>query len=131
MAEPLADRVWQVLVVDDEADLRTLVRLTLEFDDASMVVATAGNPTEALAAAEETSPDLVILDQLLGGPVTGLQVAEQLRTAHPSARVIIFSAAQDVVDLRDPASSDVVDAVLAKMDIGDLPSVIRRVLATA
>ena len=118
--------MWQVLVVDDEADLRTLVRLTLEFDDHLAVVATASDAAEALVAAQETHPDLVILDYMLGGPVTGLQVADQLRTAHPGTRVIIFSAAQDVIDLRDGR----IDAVVAKMDIGDLPSIVRRVLDT-
>ena len=39
--------------------------------------------------------------------------------------MILFSAASDVIDLRDGR----VDAVLAKMDVGTLPSVIRRVLA--
>ena len=119
-------RRWSVLVVDDEADLRTLVRLTLEFDDHQMVVATAGDADEALQAASETPPDLIVLDQMLGGPVTGLQVAARLRELHPTTRVILFSAAEDVIDLRD----GMVDAVLPKMDISALPGVVRRVLAS-
>lgn len=116
---------WSVLVVDDEADLRRLVRLTLEFDDDLMVVATAGDATEALDVAREVSPDLVVLDQMLGGPVTGLQVAAQLRALDPSTRVIMFSAADRVIDLRDHP----VDAVVPKMEISELPAVVRRVLA--
>ena len=125
MAEAGTERVWQILVVDDEDDLRTLVRVTLEYEDGVEVIATAATPAEALALADQTSPDLVILDQLLGGPVTGLQVADRLHAAHPKTRVIMFSAAQDVIDLRDHAG---VDAVLAKMDIGELPAIVRRVL---
>jgi DNA-binding NarL/FixJ family response regulator len=125
MADGGTDRVRQVLVVDDEDDLRTLVRVTLEYEEDMEVVATASTPAEALELADRTAPDLVILDQLLGGPVTGLQVADRLHAAHPETRVILFSAAQDVIDLRE---HDGVDAVLAKMDIGELPAVIRRVL---
>ena len=125
MADSGAERVWQVLVVDDEDDLRALVRVTLEYEEGVEVIADAATPSEALEKAAETSPDLVILDQLLGGPVTGLQVADRLHAAHPGTRVIMFSAAQDVIDLREHAG---VDAVLAKMDIGSLPTVIRRVL---
>lgn len=116
--------VWNVLVVDDEADLRTLVRLTLEFEDELMVVTTAAGASEAVAAAAAVPPDLVILDQMLGGRVSGMQVAEQLRTLHPAARVIIFSAGQDVIDLRDRR----VDAIVPKMDINELPGIIRRIL---
>ena len=118
-------RVWNVLIVDDEADLRTLVTLTLGFEEDLAVVATASSAVEAIVLADETDPDLVILDHMLGGPVTGLQVADQLRATHPATRVILFSAAQDVVDLRDHA----VDAVVAKMDSGELPAIIQRVLA--
>jgi len=116
---------WSVLVVDDEADLRTLVQLTLEFDDDLMVVATAGGAAEAVTLAAEVDPDLVVLDQMLGGPVTGLEVAGQLRALHPRTRVIMFSAADDAVDLRDER----IDAVVPKMEIGELPAIVRRLLA--
>lgn len=118
-------RGWNVLVVDDEADLRTLVRLTLEFEDDLMVVTTVAGASEAVAAAAAMPPDLVILDQMLGGPVSGIQVAEQLRAIHPRTRVIIFSAAQDVIDLRDGRF----DAIVPKMHINELPGIIRRMLA--
>lgn len=112
-----------VLVVDDEADLRTLVRLILEFEDGVIVVATASGPAEALRIAAETPPDVVVLDHMLGDRVTGLQVAAEFRAAHPDTRLIIFSAA-DVVDLREGR----VDGFLPKMDIDELPAMIRRVL---
>lgn len=117
--------VWNVLVVDDEADLRALVRLTLEFEDDLRVIATAANPEEAVRAAAEVRPDLVILDQMLGGRVTGLQVADTLRAEHPDARVIIFSAADDAIDLREGR----VDAFVPKMDINELPAIIRSLRA--
>ena len=120
----VGDRDWNVLVVDDEVDLLTLVRRTLEFEDRCSIV-TASTAAEAMERAAETPPDLVVLDHVLGGPVTGLQLADRLRRAHPQARVILFSAVTDVIDLRDHP----VDAVVAKMDVGDLASVVRRVLA--
>jgi DNA-binding NarL/FixJ family response regulator len=117
------DRAVTVLVVDDEADLRTLVRLILEFEDGVTGVATASGADEALRLAAECEPDVVVLDQMLGDRVTGLQVAAEFRAAHPNARLIIFSAT-DVVDLR----AGRVDAFLPKMDIDELPATIRRVL---
>lgn len=118
------ERAVSVLVVDDEADLRTLVRLTLEFEDGVVVVATAADAAEAMRVAAEFRPDVVVLDQMLGGRMTGLQVAADLRAAHPHTRLIIFSASADVLDLRDGR----VDAFLPKMDIDELPAMIRRVL---
>jgi DNA-binding NarL/FixJ family response regulator len=127
MAEDAGERIWNVLVVDDEADLLTLVRLTLEFESSLSVVATAQDAGEAILLADSLQPEVVVLDQMLGGAVTGLQVADQLRAAHPDVRVILFSAAADVIDLREHR----VDAVVSKMDVADLPSVIRRVVGSA
>jgi DNA-binding NarL/FixJ family response regulator len=116
---------WSVLIVDDEPDLRALVRLTLQFEDGLEVVGMASDADEAVACVESTSPDLVVLDHLLGGPVTGLQVADLVRSLRPGTRVILFSAADAVIDLRDGR----VDAVVSKMDLVTLPEVARRVLA--
>jgi DNA-binding NarL/FixJ family response regulator len=120
-------RVWSVVVVDDEEDLRRLVQLTLQFDDELRVVAVARDADEALALVRATAPDLVVLDHLLGGPVTGLQVAGRLRVDLPATRVILFSAGDAVIDIRDSS----VDAVVSKMDLGTLPDVARRVLAAS
>jgi DNA-binding NarL/FixJ family response regulator len=120
-------RVWSVVVVDDEEDLRRLVQLTLQFDDELRVVAVARDADEALALVRATAPDLVVLDHLLGGPVTGLPVAGRLRVDLPATRVILFSAGDAVIDIRDSS----VDAVVSKMDLGTLPDVARRVLAAS
>ena len=118
------DHVWSVLVADDEADLRRLVTMTLEFDEQLKVVASASSGAEAIEMAAATRPDLAILDQMLGGPVTGLDVAARLREAQPGVRVILFSAADHVIDLRDGR----IDALVSKADINDLAEIAHRVL---
>jgi CheY-like chemotaxis protein len=116
--------MWQVLVVEDEADLRKLVKVTLEFDEELVVVALAGSAVEAVEAAQRTSPDLIVLDNKLGGGETGLDIAARLREANPGVRLVLFSANSDIIDLRDSP----VDAVLAKTDISRLPEVVHRLL---
>ena len=128
MASGAEGRVWTVVVVDDEDDLRALVELTLKFEDSLRVVAVAGNAEQALVCVRETTPDLLVVDHLLGGPVTGLQVAGQVRADLPETRVILFSAADTVIDLREPGAATV-DAVVSKMDLVTLPDVARRVLS--
>lgn len=120
------ESVWQVLVVDDEIDLRKLVKVALEFDEQLVVVGVAGSAAEAVEAAQRTSPDLIVLDNKLGGGETGLEIATQLRQAIPGVRLVLFSASADVIDLRDSA----VDAVLDKTDIARLPELVHRLLDT-
>ena len=119
------ESVWQVLVVDDEIDIRKLVKVALEFDEQLVVVGVAGSAVEAVEAAQRTAPDLIVLDNKLGGGETGLDIAIQLRQALPDVRLVLFSA-NDVIDLRESQ----VDAVLPKTDIARLPEVVHRLLDT-
>ena len=66
----------RVLVVDDEADTRELLRTLLQRFDAG--VATANNATEALSLVSSTRPDIIISD--VGMPGTdGYEFMRQVR----------------------------------------------------
>ncbi len=65
-----------VLVVDDEATVREVVRRYLERDGYSVVE--AGDGRHALQVFRESQPDLVILDLMLPG-LDGLDVADEMR----------------------------------------------------
>ena len=119
-------RAWRVLVADDEDDLRRLMTMTLEFDEQLEVVASARSGAEAIELAHANELDLAVLDQMLGGPVSGLDVAAALRASHPGVRVILFSAADHALDVGDER----IDALVAKTEIGDLAEIARRVLDT-
>lgn len=111
-------------MADDEADLRRLMIMALEFDERLEVVGSASNGAEAITMAQDLRPDLAILDQMLGGPVTGLDVAGQLRAAQPGVKLILFSAASHEEDLL----AGRVDELVTKTDIADLGDIAIRVL---
>lgn len=76
MSAALRERTGTVLVVDDEADIRTLVRLVLEREDYRVLE--AGDGQAALDAIADHDVDLVLLD-LRMAPVDGWQVLRRLR----------------------------------------------------
>ncbi len=81
-----------VLVVEDERDIRELLRRYLE--RAGIGVLTASTGAEALLALERSVPDLVLLD--LGLPdVDGMEVLDRAR---PLAPVIVLTARSTVPD---------------------------------
>ena len=79
-----------VLVVDDSADIRFMLRVLLE--DAGMTVEEAASGDEALARlADPTGVGAVVLDQRM--PVlTGLEVAQEVVAAGGAPPMILFSA---------------------------------------
>jgi CheY-like chemotaxis protein len=67
----------RILIVDDHADIRRLVRMTLEFE--SYEVHEAADGEEALAKARELCPDAVLLDVMMPGELDGLQVCAAIK----------------------------------------------------
>jgi DNA-binding NarL/FixJ family response regulator len=85
--------VIRVLLVDDQALVRTGFRMILEETDDIVVVGEAGDGAEALAQARRTRPDVVLMDVRMPG-VDGIQATRRLRDgAGPgdAPRVIILT----------------------------------------
>ena len=80
----------RVLVVDDDPDYRLLVRLALAPGGRFEVVAEAGDGAAAVAEAEQSRPDIVLLDCTLPG-VDAFDALPALRTAAPDARIVLVS----------------------------------------
>jgi two-component system OmpR family response regulator len=86
----------KVLVVDDEANICALLSATLRLTGYDVRVAGGGH--DALVAAEEFAPDLVVLDVMLPD-LNGFEVAQRLRAAgHPVP--VLFLTARDAVEDR-------------------------------
>ena len=81
----------RVLLVDDAADIRVLLKLVLEFDNEFVVVAEAADGAEAVRLATEHQPELVVLD--IAMPVMdGLDALQQVRAVAPLTKVVMYSA---------------------------------------
>lgn len=79
-----------ILVVDDEADIRELVSGLLE--DEGYRTRKAGSADEALAAIAARRPNLVFLDiWLQGSRLDGLQVLDLIKESHPDLAVVMIS----------------------------------------
>jgi two-component system nitrogen regulation response regulator NtrX len=80
----------EVLVVDDEADIRELVSGVLE--DEGYAVRSAADSNTALDAIDDRRPSLVLLDVWLqGSKLDGLQLLEQIKKRDPTLPVLMIS----------------------------------------
>jgi two-component system, OmpR family, response regulator len=91
------DRQTKVLVVDDEPSISALLSATLRLID--FQVRTAADGAEALRAAAEFEPDLVVLDVMLPD-LDGFEVARRLRGGGGRAVPVLFLTARDAVEDR-------------------------------
>jgi len=88
----------RILVVDDQQDLRLLIRLSLR---TLGEVAQAASAEAALALLQEQAPDLLILDVWLGEGISGLELCRQIK-ADPrtqGVKVMLLSACGQQSDI--------------------------------
>jgi DNA-binding NarL/FixJ family response regulator len=83
-------RTRSVLLADDTADVRILMRSLLELGGHFTVVAEASNGEEAIEKAEVHRPDLVLLD--LAMPVMdGLEALPEILRRSPDSKIAVMS----------------------------------------
>ena len=100
----------RILIVDDQADIRKLINLTLQhLEDAELFEADNGG--DGLRMAQEIKPDLMLLDVMMPGSMDGYQVCEKVKKDPSLAqhtKVILLTARAQKDDLMqgEKAGSD-------------------------
>src|SRR5438067_13228847 len=81
----------RVLIVDDEDDMRALLRATLELADARLsVAAEAVDGEDAVAKWREARPDVVVIDQRMPH-TSGLEAAKRILDEDPDQAVVVLT----------------------------------------
>jgi len=86
-----------ILIVDDEAAIRDMVRMALELDD--FTVSDASNAHQAAAILEQENIDLILLDWMMPG-VSGIDFASRIRReGHHHVGIVMVTAKDNEDDL--------------------------------
>lgn len=118
-----------ILVVDDERDIRDLVSGVLS--DEGYVCRSAGDSTTALAAVDEKRPSLVLLDVWLhGSPMDGLEVLDAIKAREPDLPVIIFSGHGNIDTAVSAVSRGAVDFIEKPFETERLLHLVERATET-
>ena len=118
-----------ILIVDDNASIRYLLRVFIETQTEFKVCGEAKHGVEAIQRAKEFAPELVLLD--LSMPILGgTETASVLKKSIPDVKIILFSMHMDEIP-RAVAAKVGVDVALSKADgIGKLREHLDALLAS-
>jgi DNA-binding NarL/FixJ family response regulator len=120
----------RVLLVDDEEDIRLVMRVGLNLANEDLVVVGEASDGEtALRMADELDPTVVVLDQRMPG-LSGLETAAELLQRRPRQRVMLCSAYLDEA-LREHARQAGVANCIQKNEIPKLPELLRAIARDA
>jgi DNA-binding NarL/FixJ family response regulator len=113
----------RVLIVDDEEDMRALVRATIELANEGLSV--AGEASDGQAAVDkwrQERPEVIVLDQRMPG-VSGLETAQRILRESPGQAIVLFSSYLDP-DVKTAAHELGIRVCLSKDNIKQLPDVL-------
>ncbi len=118
-----------ILVVDDEQDIRELVAGVLS--DEGYECRTAGDSTTALRLIDEKRPSLVLLDVWLhGSEMDGLEVLDAIKLREPSLPVIIFSGHGNIDTAVSAVGRGAMDFIEKPFEAGRLLLLVERATET-
>jgi|ERR1700728_446291 len=103
-----------ILIADDNAGVRTLIRNYLEMQTEFEICGEASDGVDAIEKIKELKPDLILLD-LAMPKMNGAEVASIIKRTMPTIPIILFSAYGEKVG-KSLASAVGVDIVLSKPD---------------
>lgn len=116
----------RVVLVDDVADVRRLVRMSLRLRGGFEVVGEAADGAGAVALADALHPDLMVLD--LGLPdIAGQEVLSRVRGTSPETKVVVFSGLE--TEDRGWIDAHAAGFVLKDADLGYLVDLLESVVA--
>ena len=90
----------RVLLVDDEAMIRTGLRMVLEAESNIEVVGEAGDGAQAVTAAATLRPDVVLMDVRMPR-LDGLAATQQILAANPTVKVVVLTTFNEDSYVRD------------------------------
>jgi CheY-like chemotaxis protein len=121
--DPLVENAFAI--VEDDPDMRLLIRLALTRDRRLRPVGEATSAAEAMALLETAAPELIVLDHSIEGDVMGLEAAPLLKARSDSTKILLFTA----FDMASEAAAEpAVDGYLRKDRIDQLLTTVQRLL---
>jgi two-component system NtrC family response regulator len=115
----------RILVVDDEENLRRVTQLRLQ--QAGYEVATAADGNQALAFLERNPRDLVLTDLRMPG-LSGIELLEKIKEAHPEVIVILATAFGTVESAVEAMKHGAYDYIIKPVNAEALKLILARAL---
>jgi pilus assembly protein CpaE len=116
----------RVLIVDDIPETREQIKKLLMFESDIDVVGTAGSGREAIEIAQETRPNIILMDINMPD-MDGIQATETIATAVPTAAVVMMSVQSEADYLRRAMRAGASEFLTKPVSGDDLYSTLRKV----
>ena len=115
----------RVLLADDNAQFRFVLRQLLERDPDIAVVAEASDGAEALELVDEHHPDVVLMDVSMPG-IDGLEATFELKSRFPDLTVLMLSVGDKEQEIAAGLASGASEYLVKGTSAGEIVNAIKR-----
>jgi DNA-binding response OmpR family regulator len=121
----------RILVVEDQADIRRLIRWSLD-EEPGIEVFEAATGQLGLEAVRALKPDLMLLDVMMPGELDGYQVCTALRAdpAHATLPIVMLTARAQARDREAGERAGADDYLVKPFSPAVLVETVKRLLAS-
>jgi two-component system phosphate regulon response regulator PhoB len=121
----------RVLIVEDQADIRKLIHMTLEFE--AYEIHEAADGVTGLRLARALRPDLMLLDVMMPGELDGLQVCQRIKADAELAgiKIVLLTARGQARDREAGSKAGAEEYLVKPFSPLQLIDTIERLTATA
>lgn len=116
----------QILIVDDERDMRWILASILKTERYEISEAESGE--KALEVIKKNPPELVLLDKMIPGKMDGIEVLKQVKSIDPSISVIMLTAIGDSKSIVKAVKMGAFDYIIKPFDDEELLITVSRAM---
>jgi len=123
---PVSDEPIRVLIVDDHALFRRGLVMVLEQEKDIDLVGEAGDGAEAVNIAQDTMPDVVLMDVRMTRR-GGIEATSQIKAIAPHTKILMLTISDEEADLYDAIKAGASGYLLKEISIEEVANAIRQV----
>ncbi|HYN36845.1 MAG TPA: response regulator transcription factor [Actinomycetota bacterium] len=124
--QDVAQEPIRVLIVDDHALFRRGLQMVLEGEADIEVVGEASDGTEAVKLAEESTPDVVLMDVRMPKR-SGIEATRAIKDTLPSTRILMLTISDEEADLYEAIKAGASGYLLKEISIDEVANAVRQV----
>lgn len=118
----------RVMIVDDHPLFRRGIQMVLDSEEGIEVVGEAGDGAEAVAIAEESVPDVVLMDVRMPKR-SGIEATSAIRNLVPNAKILMLTISDEEADLYEAIKAGASGYLLKEISIEEVADAVRAVQA--
>jgi len=123
-----ADQSLRVLIVDDHALFRRGLQMVLRQEPDIEVVGEAADGHEAVAKAQESMPDVILMDVRMPKR-SGIEATQKIKEMLPHVKILMLTISDDEADLYEAIKAGASGYLLKEISIDEVADAVRSVWA--